>query len=274
MSTTINGRVLIIAGSDSGGGAGIQADIKTVTALGGYAMTAITALTAQNTLGVHAVHPVPRDFLDSQIRAVMDDLGADVIKTGMLHDQATIDGVLDLMHGAGQGVPLVVDPVMVAQSGHRLLDEEAVTYLARRLLPCAAVMTPNRPEAEVLLGRPIPDRDAMLAAARELHARWGAAVLLKGGHMDGDTVCDVLTDHQGRTAAYDHQRVDTRHTHGTGCTLASAVAAGLARGLDLEKAVATARAYVLEAVRTAPGFGQGGGPVNHCHTVRSPDSGA
>lgn len=264
------GRVLVIAGSDSGGGAGIQADIKTVTALGGYAMTAITALTAQNTLGVHGVQPVPPSFLRQQIQVVMEDLGADALKTGMLHDETTITCVVALLDGAGRGLPLVVDPVMVAQSGARLLDEGALESLRRDLLPRATLITPNRPEAEVLLGRAVPEGEGMQEAALELHRMTSAAVLLKGGHGTGETVTDVLVGEDGKARVFRHARIPTRHTHGTGCTLASAIATGLARGQALEDAVTAGRAYLLEAIRTAPGFGRGDGPVNHAHSLRAP----
>lgn len=273
MTTRIHGRVLVIAGSDSGGGAGIQADIKTITALGGYAMTALTALTAQDTRGVHGVHPVPPEFLRRQIRVVMDDLGADALKTGMLHDAATIECVVELADGAGRGLPLVVDPVMVAQSGDRLLDEGAVARMIDDLLPRAALITPNLPEAEVLLGRTIPDEAAMTEAASALHGMTGSAVLLKGGHLTGGMIHDVLVDARGQAASFRHERIATNHTHGTGCTLASAIAAGLARGLEMHGAVEVARRYLLEAIRTAPGFGHGDGPVNHCHTVQAPARG-
>lgn len=269
MSTPCHGRVLVIAGSDSGGGAGIQADIKAITALGGYAMTAITALTAQNTLGVHGVHPVPPDFLRQQIRAVMDDLGAQALKTGMLHDSAIIECVAELAKGDGRGLPLVVDPVMVSQSGARLLETEAVQALIGRLLPLATVLTPNLPEAEVLLGRRLHDVDAMAAAAEELRGMGPASVLLKGGHLVGEEIVDVLADADG-VAMFRHRRIHTRHTHGTGCTLASAIATGLAQGQARGEAVDRAREYLLEAIRTAPGFGAGDGPVNHCHTVHLP----
>ncbi len=269
MVTTCSGRVLVIAGSDSGGGAGIQADIKAITALGGYAMTAVTALTAQNTLGVHGVHAVPPDFLRQQIDVVMDDLPPQALKTGMLHDAATIECVAELAEGAGRGLPLVVDPVMIAQSGARLLETEAMDALIGRLLPLTGLLTPNLPEAEALLGREIPDMHAMAEAAQALRALGPQAVLLKGGHLPGEEIVDVLVD-GSRTESYHHRRIDTRHTHGTGCTLASAIATGLAQGYPLERAVARARDYLLEAIRSAPGFGGGGGPVNHCHTVAVP----
>ncbi len=262
----LSGRVLIIAGSDSGGGAGIQADIKAVSALGAFAATAVTALTAQNTLGVHGVHPVPPDFLRQQLDVVQEDLGADCYKTGMLHDAEVVRVVAAFLDRNGTGIPLVVDPVMVSQTGSSLLHSEAVQALVELLLPRATLVTPNLPEAETLLQRTIPDADAMPDAARELQRMTGGAVLLKGGHLPGDDLVDVFVDGDSQTV-YRHRRIDTRHTHGTGCTLASAISAGLAQGLPLERAVSRGRAYLLEAIRQAPGLGKGGGPVNHVHTV-------
>lgn len=254
-------RLLIIAGSDSGGGAGIQADIKTATALGAYAMTAVTALTAQDTTGVHAVHAVPPDFVRLQIDCVLADLGADAIKTGMLGDAALIATVADALapHGA---IPLVVDPVMVAKGGATLLPADAVETLRRVLIPRAAVLTPNLPEAEILIGRPIADIAAMREACAALLALGPGAVLLKGGHLAGDRVSDLLAT-PGGIVEMDAPRIDTLHTHGTGCTLASALATGLAQGLALEEAAARARAYVRAAIELAPGFGHGHGPLNH-----------
>ena len=258
----MKGRVLIIAGSDSGGGAGIQADIKAVTALGAFAMTAITALTAQNTLGVHGVLPVPLEFLRQQIAVVLDDLGADALKTGMLADSATIEAVCDEITARAPGLPLVADPVMVAKGGHPLLVPEAAETLKRRLLPIASVLTPNLPEAEALCGFAIPDVGAMHQAAKALLALGPKAVLLKGGHLPGDEVVDLLAT-GARMEIFRDRRIDTRHTHGTGCTLASAVAAGLAQGLSLRDSVIRARAYVRAAIASAPGFGAGHGPLDH-----------
>jgi hydroxymethylpyrimidine/phosphomethylpyrimidine kinase len=265
---TVQARVLIIAGSDSGGGAGIQADIKTVTALGGYAATAITALTAQNTTGVYGVHGTPPDFIRQQIRLVLDDIGADAIKTGMLHSAAVIDVVCEAVAGCVERVPLVVDPVMVAKGGASLLDESAVATLKSRLIPQAAVITPNLPEAEVLTGRTIRTMDDRRRAAADLLEFGCGAVLLKGGHSDDAMVTDVLAERDGSVTLFRSRRINTRHTHGTGCTLASGIATGLAQGLRLKDAVARARAYVLKALRTAPGLGAGHGPLNHGHTVR------
>jgi hydroxymethylpyrimidine/phosphomethylpyrimidine kinase len=261
----VKGRVLIIAGSDSGGGAGIQADLKAVTALGAFGMTAITALTAQNTLGVHGVLPVPLDFLRQQIAVVLDDLGADALKTGMLADSATIDAVCDEITARAPGLPLVADPVMVAKGGHPLLVPDAAETLKRRLLPIAAVLTPNLPEAEALCGFAIQDVGAMHQAAKALLALGPKAVLLKGGHLPGDEVVDLLAT-GARIELFRDRRIATRHTHGTGCTLASAVAAGLAQGLSLRDSVIRARAYVRAAIASAPGYGAGHGPLNHAVT--------
>ena len=262
----MRGRVLIVAGSDSGGGAGIQADIKTVTALNGFAMTAITALTAQNTQGVFGVHPVPLAFVRQQIEVVMNDLGADVIKTGMLGDSATIGAVCDALADFAPMVPLVLDPVMVAKGGHNLLAVEAVASLRQRLLPRAAVITPNLPEAEALTGMPIRSVEDMRVAARLLLSLGVPAVLLKGGHLEGDMLTDLLATADG-IEVFSAPRIQTRHTHGTGCTTASAVAAGLGQGLRVRDAVIRARTYVRAAIAAAPGFGGGHGPLNHAVTV-------
>ena len=259
---TTPARILIAAGSDSGGGAGVQADIKTVTSLGGYALTAITALTAQNTTGVHGIHPVPLDFIALQIECVWSDVGADAVKTGMLGDAATIAVVADAIERRPR-VPFVLDPVMVAKGGARLLADEAVDALRSRLLPLATVLTPNIPEAEAMSGLAIGDVEEMREACRILLQLGVPAVLLKGGHLAGsDQVTDILATRDG-LVEMTGRRVDTRHTHGTGCTLASAIATGLAQGMALEAAVRRARAYVLAAIETAPGFGQGHGPLNH-----------
>jgi len=267
--TASKGRVLSIAGSDSGGGAGIQADIKTITALGGYAATVITAITAQNTLGVRAIHAVPVDIIRSQIDAVLEDIGADCIKTGMLASSEVIDAVCERLAALAPHIPRVVDPVMVATSGARLMNEGAVAAMKNRLIPGAALLTPNIPEAEILSGLKIAGPDAMRAAGQALLALGAQAVLLKGGHMAGPEVQDMLFSATG-IEIFSSPRIDTRHTHGTGCTLASAIATGLAQGMALPDAVRRARAYVQEAIRTAPGFGAGHGPLNHGHGLRRP----
>jgi hydroxymethylpyrimidine/phosphomethylpyrimidine kinase len=265
----VQGRVLVIAGSDSGGGAGIQADIKAITALGGFAMTAITALTAQSTLGVFGVHPVPAAFVAQQMEVVLDDLGADAIKTGMLHDAEVIEVVARTLDARAKGAAVIVDPVMVAKGGASLLQAEARDALVQRLLPRAALLTPNLPEAESLLQREIASVEAMREAARDLAAMGPKAVLLKGGHLEGETLTDVLFA-EGRETIFEGPRLHTRSTHGTGCTLASSIAAGVAQGLSLAAAVERARAYLVEAIRTAPGFGKGHGPLNHAHPLERP----
>jgi hydroxymethylpyrimidine/phosphomethylpyrimidine kinase len=259
-------RVLIVAGSDSGGGAGIQADIKTVTALGGYSATAITALTAQNSLGVSGIEAVPPAFIASQMQAVLSDIGADVIKTGMLGDGDAIGAVVDVLDQDAANIPLVVDPVMVAKGGATLLGEDAKSVLKEMLLPRAFLVTPNLPEAEALLGCKINGIDAMEDAAHAILALGPKAVLLKGGHLPGDEIVDVLVKNDGVTR-FDGKRINTPHTHGTGCTLASAIATSLAQGMELIPAVSRARAYVLKAIATAPGLGSGHGPLNHGHGI-------
>ena len=263
----MKGRILIVAGSDSGGGAGIQADIKSVTALGGFAATAITALTAQNTLGVHDVYPVDIAFVQKQMRVVLEDIGADCLKTGMLHSPEVIEAVCAVMETDASGIPVVVDPVMVAKGGASLLDSAAIGTLRDRLLPLAYVITPNIPEAETLLGRAIDTLDDMKSAAEKLKAMGPAAVVLKGGHMKGSALSDVLLDADG-FHIFETQRVATAHTHGTGCTLASSIATGIAQGMTLPEAVGRAQAYVVAAIKSAPGFGAGHGPIDHGHTFR------
>ena len=260
-------RVLIVAGSDSGGGAGIQADIKTVTALGGYAATAITALTAQNTCGVEAVFAVPADFVRRQMQAVLTDIGADCIKTGMLAGADTVAAVADVVDECDPELALVVDPVLLASDGTPLLSQAGRDAMVTRLLARTTVLTPNLPEAEILTGRHIASVDDMIAVARRLLALGPRAVLVTGGHLPGPEITDVLVegDTITRLAA---SRIDSRSTHGTGCTLASALAVGLAAGMPVGDAVARARQYLRRAIRTAPGLGTGAGPVNHGHTVR------
>lgn len=259
--------MLIVAGSDSGGGAGIQADIKAVTAMNAFAATAITALTAQNTEGVHGVVAVEPAFIAQQIEVVLSDIGADALKTGMLHSAEVIGAVAAGLKKHAAGVPLVVDPVMVAKGGHRLLLTEAEAALRDVLLPMAALITPNLPEAEVLAGIPVRIEADMERAAGKLMALGAKAVLMKGGHLEGDRVVDLLF-HDGRVDRFEDARIASRSTHGTGCTLASAIAAGLAQKMGLRDAVARARDYVRKAIEAAPGFGRGHGPLNHAVTVR------
>lgn len=260
------GRILIVAGSDSGGGAGIQADLKTVTALGGYAATAITALTAQNTQGVFGIVGIDPTFIAEQMRVVLADIGADCIKTGMLHTAAVIQTVAEVLEVAAPGIPVVVDPVMYAKGGDCLLDPAARETLVQRLLPRAAILTPNIREAEMLSGLPIRQPDHLAAAADRLLEMGPTAVLVKGGHLAGATVTDWLA-WRGGHQAFTSIRSSSRNTHGTGCTLASAIATGLAQGLALGASVERALAYVQEAIRTAPNLGKGCGPLNHGHTM-------
>lgn len=264
----MNGRVLIIAGSDSGGGAGVQADIKTVTALGGFAMTAVTALTAQNTTGVQATHEVPDGFVRQQISSALDDIGADAIKIGMLHRPEIIETVADALQTMAPKTPLVLDPVMAAASGARLVEDAAAAVLVERLLPRADLLTPNAPEAAVLSAGPVNSTGEAETAAAAMRAKGARAVLMKGGHLPGDEVVDLLFEGDAPPRRYTGSRIDTRHTHGTGCTLASACATGLAQGLTMDAAVRRGRAYVRKAIETAPGYGRGHGPLNHGHTVR------
>lgn len=259
-------RVLIVAGSDSGGGAGIQADIKTVTALGGYAATAVAALTAQNSLGVNAIHAVPADFVALQMEAVLSDIGADCVKTGMLQSAAIVDVVARVIDERVPGTPLVVDPVMVSTSGDRLVAPDAEAAIANRLLPLATIVTPNIPEAAALTGLAINTVDDMIRAARAVLDLGPGVVLVTGGHLEGDEIFDVLADRDG-DETFSSPRIATRHTHGTGCTLASAVATGIAQGMPVGAAVVRARAFVHQAILTAPGLGKGHGPLNHGHGI-------
>ena len=251
---------LTIAGSDSGGGAGIQADLKTFAALGVYGASVITAVTAQNTLRVTGVHEIPTDIIRAQIDAVLSDIGADAVKTGMLSSTAIIEAVADKL-AASASVPLVVDPVMVAKSGDRLLREDAMDALRSRLLPLATVVTPNIPEAEAVTGRTIGSVDDARSAARDIVGMGAKAVVVKGGHLEGPPT-DLLYDGV-RFREYAGARIETTSTHGTGCTFASAIAAGLAMGLSLEEAVGQAKAFVTKAMRRAFAVGQGHGPLHH-----------
>ena len=251
-------RILIIAGSDSGGGAGIQADIKTVTCLGGYAMTAVTAVTVQNTLGVSAIHAVPADIVVAQMRACIDDIGVDAVKIGMIGGADTVRAVAEALRGLN--VPIVLDPVMVAKGGASLLSNDAAAALFECLLPLASVVTPNTPELAILAQTEVEDAADALLAAQELLLRGCGAVLAKGAHLAGDTITDWLVT-RGEQVAFQSARVDTRHTHGTGCTLAAALATGLGQGLALEAAVVQARAFVAQGIARAPGFGAGHGPL-------------
>ena len=254
-------RALTIAGSDSGGGAGIQADLKTFCAFGVYGMSVLTAVTAQNTVGVQGVEPLTPAFIRLQFESVVSDLGVNALKTGMLGTADVVMAVAAMIARAGL-TNLVVDPVMVAKSGDHLLAADAVHALRTHLLPLALVITPNLPEAETLVGGPIRTRDEMHAAARRLHALGPRWVVVKGGHMGGATVTDLLYD--GETfQSLDSPRIDTPHTHGTGCTFSAAMTARIAQGRTVPNAFAAAKRYTHAAIASAPGLGHGHGPLNH-----------
>lgn len=263
MTTTTphKGRVLIIAGSDSGGGAGIQADIKTVTALGGYAATAITAITVQDTTGVHDVHPIPDEVVAAQIRVVLEDIGADAIKIGMIGTRGAGEAILKALT-PWPDIPLVLDPVMIATSGDALGDAGVAGLIRDVMMKRVTILTPNVMEAESLTGLDIAGEATFEAACRELTALGAKGVMAKGGHLPGDPVPDFYYE-GGKVTHIPHPRFETRHTHGTGCTLASAIATGLAQGLTAPEACRRAVAYVAAAIEFAPGFGQGHGPVRH-----------
>lgn len=259
--------VLAIAGSDSGGGAGIQADIKSISACGCYAATAITAITVQNTIGVESVDPINPATIAAQIRAVMSDIEIKAIKIGMLHSSETIEHVINelMRHEAGN---IVLDPVMVSTSGHRLIEERAIATLRQKLIPHTRVITPNIPEAEILLESKISNQDQMPAAAKALASRYGVSVLLKAGHLDEDRLIDYLYDNETETlTALESSRLNTPNTHGTGCTLSSALAAFLAHGMPLTQAAQAAKNYISQAIISGAQYsiGHGHGPVHHFH---------
>ncbi len=257
-------RVLIVAGSDSSGGAGIQADLKTVSALGAYGMTAITALTAQNTVGVFRVVEVEPDFVALQMKVCLDDVGCDAIKTGMLANAAIIEAVAGTIREHPE-VPLVVDPVMIAKGGTPLLGSEAIGSLRQTLLPLASVVTPNLHEASSLTGQPIEDLNGMKEAARLILGFGARNVVVKGGHLEGRPV-DVLFDGH-EFIEYPTARIETRHSHGTGCIFASAIAAGLAKGMAVRESVAAAKQFVTSAIRGGMPLGKGHGPANPMHSL-------
>lgn len=252
-------RALTIAGSDSGGGAGIQADLKTFAALGVYGLSALTAITVQNTLGVQAAQDLPPELVEAQIDAVLEDIGADAAKTGMLSRSGIIEVVARCV--SRWNLRLVVDPVMVAKGGDPLLQPEAITTLSTTLLPLAEVITPNLFEAEMLTGQRIETLDDMRAAAQAIHALGPRHVVVKGGHRAADPV-DVYFDGE-RFVELHAERISTPHTHGTGCTFSAAIAAFMARGLPVDAAVTGAKDYITEAIRHAPGLGKGRGPIGH-----------
>ena len=258
---------LTIAGSDSGGGAGIQADLKTFHAFGVFGTSAITAITAQNTLGVHGVHAVPADMVRAQIAAVASDFRVAATKTGMLATRELVELVADAIRQE-QLRNFVLDPVMVSTSGHRLLDDDAVAAITEKLLPLCTLVTPNLDEAQILVGTRVDDVESMRFAAHELVARGAGGALIKGGHLKGDAVRDVLLI-DGEFRVFEADRVETDSTHGTGCTLSAAIAAGLAHGRPLETAVEDGLVFVQRAIAEAPGLGSGHGPLNHFISARA-----
>lgn len=260
-------RVLTIAGSDSGGGAGIQADIKAISATGSYAASAITAVTVQNTLGVEGVHPVPVDVISAQIRAVLSDIGADAIKIGMLHSAEVVRAVREALLSSVSSVRnIVLDPVMVSTSGHRLIEETAIEVLKAELVPMARVITPNVPEAEILAGVKIHSQEELPGVARLLSCAGKVSVLMKAGHLSEERLVDVFYNaEEDRCIELPSARVHTPNTHGTGCTLSSAFASYLAQGLSLDDAARAAKDYINSAIVSGARYsiGHGHGPVNH-----------
>ncbi|MFD2263616.1 bifunctional hydroxymethylpyrimidine kinase/phosphomethylpyrimidine kinase [Lacibacterium aquatile] len=263
----INGRVLVVAGSDSSGGTGIQANVKTITALGGYATTAVTALTARDTKGAMEIQPVPASFVQQQMRLALTDIGADVIHLGALHTAELINAVTDVIEELAPGLPVILDPVAVTKSGRSMLDQEGMRHLKIRLLPIATCITPNLREAELLAGMDIDDIETRRHAAMMMLTLGAKSVLLKGGHGDEDPVIDLLATEDGMTTLT-YPRQSSRHVAGIGSTLSAAIACYTAQGKPIVEAVKQARGYVQECIRQAPGYGQGSGPVNHAVTVQ------
>ena len=261
----MKGRVLIIAGSDSGGGAGIQADIKTVTALGGYAMTAITAVTVQNTLGVDGIHEIPVDFINNQIRVVHDDLGADCIKIGMLHSRNVIDAIISSLNKI-KIKKIILDPVMVAKGGTKLIDNSSIKILKSKLIKKASLITPNIPEAEILTKTKISSVDDMISAAKILMSLGAKNVLIKGGHLKSKIMQDIFLN-KNEISVFKNKKIHTKNTHGTGCTLSSAIATYYSCGKTLKKSCEMAIKYVNHSIGTGPKYGKGHGPINHLSTI-------
>ncbi len=263
-------RVITIAGSDSGGGAGIQADIKTISACGCYASSAITAITVQNTLGVQSVFPIPTETIKGEIDAVLSDIGTDAIKIGMLHSAEVMLTVRDCITAYGNR-NIVLDPVMVSTSGHKLMEDSAIETLINELMPYARIITPNIPEAEIILGRKIGRQDELAKYARELSMGGRISVLLKAGHLTEEQLIDTLYNAEtDETVPLESPRLHTKNTHGTGCTLSSAVASFLAKGLPLTDAVQSAKEYITRAIESGARYtiGHGFGPVDHFYALR------
>ena len=254
-------KVLIIAGSDSSGGAGIQADIKTITALGSYAMTAITAVTCQNTEGVKAINSIPTKYLKKQITMVLDDIGANAVKIGMLNNTRIIKSVYSTLKKY-KIKNIVLDPVMIAKGGSRLVSKSSIIYLKKLLLPLCDIITPNIPEAEVLTDLSISTKEDMIKAAKKIASMGAKSVLLKGGHLKTNMIFDILLS-KNKIKIFSKRKIKTRHTHGTGCTLSSAIATCLSQKKDIIKSCKISLKYVDQAILTAPGYGKGFGPLNH-----------
>jgi len=257
----IKSKILIIAGSDSSGGAGIQADIKTVTALGSYAMTAITAVTAQNTQGVKKITPIPTKNVHKQITMILDDIGADGVKIGMLHNSSIIKCVYSILKKY-KLKNIVLDPVMVAKGGTKLISNSSIKYLKKLLLPLSNLVTPNIPEAEVLTGYSISDKEDMIKAAKKILNMGSKNVLLKGGHLKSKMICDILATKKG-IKVFSKRKIKTKNTHGTGCTLSSALATCLSQKKNIFNSCKISLNYVNQAITYAPGYGKGYGPLNH-----------
>ena len=255
-------RIMSIAGSDSGGGAGIQGDIKTITALGGFATTAITAITAQNTLGVNSILNIPIEMIEDQILAVLDDIGTDAIKIGMLSNKKTIYCISNLLSKINKNIPIVLDPVMVAKGGHKLLDIDAEEILIKELMPLCSIITPNLPEAEFITGIKINNIEDLEITGQEIIKMGIDNVLMKGGHLKGSKLTDILIS-KYKVDYFYSSKIPTNNSHGTGCTLSSAIACGMGQNMSLYSSVERAHAFVNKSIKHAPDIGKGNGPLNH-----------
>ena len=266
----LSGTILIIAGSDPSGGAGIQADLKTVTSLGAYGMTAITALTVQNTLGVSNIFDIPVNFVQEQIDSCLSDINVDSIKIGMMHNSDLISAVYESLKKNNvinnDRIKIILDPVMIAKGGHKLLKTDAINALKIFITRCNPILTPNIPEAEILTGIKINNFNDMEKASKKILTMGASHVLLKGGHMEGNIITDILV---GENCYYKKKskKIYTRHTHGTGCTISSALATNLAQSLEMKEAFEKAHDYVQMAIKSSPSLGHGNGPINHCHSI-------
>jgi hydroxymethylpyrimidine/phosphomethylpyrimidine kinase len=262
MINTKLARIMSIAGSDSGGGAGIQGDIKTITALGGFATTSITAITAQNTLGVNKILNVPEEMVEAQILSVLDDIGTDAIKIGMLSNEKIILCISNLLSKINKSIPIVLDPVMVAKGGHKLLDIGAEKALIENLMPLCSIITPNIPEAEVITGKEINNIKDLERTGQEIIKMGINNVLMKGGHLTDNNLTDILIS-KNKTDYFYSTKIITKNSHGTGCTLSSAIACGMGQQMNLYSAVERAHAFVNKSIKYAPNLGKGNGPLNH-----------